>query len=271
MFLPFLNRGLFVDPDAQTFFDAVAATGTALTSDQKDLINPFYTGLKTDGIYTKVDGGNILCLTTAAQCYVDWKVPSRVATVNASPTFTFTSKRQFASSGSTDTANIPDSINTTFIPSTAGGVMTQNSAHLAVYRVSSVVANTRNFAGANGASDLSIIPRSTGDVLSARINSGTSTNYQSGITSSSGFFLVSRTATDTSWSQWDSTQGANSPTSASTGLPNVAIMYLQVTGSSAALATDGIAFGCYGSGLTTAEGLLLNTRVQTLMSGLRSL
>lgn len=261
----------YVDPDALTYFNAVAATGTALTDAQKAIINVFFMDMKAAGLYAKYDGGNFLCLTTAAQCYVDWKVPTRVATVYATPTFTFTANRQFMGSGSGDTTNLPDSINTGFTPSTAGGNFTQNSAHLAVFRIQSGgTTSTRNIAGANGTADFTIMPRSTGDVLSGRSCNATADTFLSGIVDGSGFFLISRTGAAASFGQNNATQGST-VTTASTGNPNDAIRYLQITGVAGALATEGLAFGCYGGGLTTAEGLLANTIITAAVTALRAL
>jgi len=271
--VPFLNRGIFVDPDANTYFTAVAATGTALTEAQKTLINAFFLGLKADNLYSKIDGGNILCLTTEAQCYVDFKVPSRVATVYSVPTFTFTANRQFYGSGSADTVNLPDSINTGFTPSTAGGQMTLNSAFLGVYRVQNGgTTSTRVFAGANAvANDVVLTPRSTGDVFTGRVNNSTSDNLVSSITNGTGFFLALRIAAAETYGQYNTTQGSV-VTRASAGLPDVPIRYLQVVGGTGVFSSEGIAFGIYGGGgFTLVDGLSLNTRVQTLITGLRAL
>lgn len=256
------------DASARSYFDAMP---TQPTQAEKRIVDAFIRGLKADGLWEKIDGGNILCLGTAAQCYVDFKVPTRVATVYSVPTFTFTANRQFMGSGSGDTTNLPDSINTGFTPSTAGGQFSQNSAHLAIYRVQSGgTTSTRNIAGANGTADFTIMPRSTGDVLSGRACNATADTFLSGITDGTGFFLISRTGAAATFGQNNATQGSTI-TTASTGNPNDAIRYLQINGLSGALNSEGIAFGCYGGGLTPAEGLLLNTRVQTAVAPLRSL
>lgn len=265
--VPFLNRGIFVDPDASAYFDAVAATGTALTAAQKDLINPFYVGVKADGVYTKIDGGNILCLTAAAQCYIDFKVPSRVATVYSVPTWTFTTKRGFTGSGSVDTTNLPDSIDTGFVPSTAGGNMTQDSAFFAVFNhVTSL--NTRTSFGANSTHDAYITPRSTGDVTVARINSQTNDNYLTSVTDASGFFIVSRTGAASSFAMRNGVAGSEI-TRASTGLPAASIRYLQTAGNTGSFQQQSL--GMYGGGLSSAEATLLDARAQTLIAGLRAL
>jgi hypothetical protein len=262
----------FVDPSAQAYFNAVEATGTALTDAQKNLINDFFVGLRANNILSKIDGGNILCLTTAAQCYVDFILPSRVATVYSVPTWTFTANRQFMASGSVDTTNLPDAISTGFTPSTAGGQMTQNSAFFGAYRIQNGgTTSTRNYSGANGTNDITMSPRSTGDVFLGRMNVATGDTLLTGITNGTGFFLMMRTAAAETYGQYNSTQGS-AVTRASAGLPNAQIRYLQVDGVSAALSTEGIAFGIYGGGgFSLADGAILNTLVQPLITGLRAL
>lgn len=256
------------DADAQAYF---AAMPTELTTAEKSAVDTFIRGLKTDSLWTLIDGGNILCLGTAAQCYRDFKVPSRVATVYGTPTFTFTANRGFAGDANTDTTNIPASISTSFIPSSAGGNMTQDSAHFATYRIMSGTTSARSFAGTSGGGHtLYMSPRYAGDVMVGRVNNNTSDNYLTGVTTGTGFFLLSRTGAAVSFGQQNATQGSTI-TRASTGLPTSAIRYLQLAASSADLTTSQIAFGSYGGGLTPAEGLLLNTHVQTLVTTLRAL
>jgi hypothetical protein len=84
------NGGPIFDPDARAWF---AAMPTQPTNQVKNILNDFIEGLKTDNLWTLIDGGNFLCLETLNQGLVDFKSPSRVATTAPGFTSTFTSYR----------------------------------------------------------------------------------------------------------------------------------------------------------------------------------
>ena len=263
--VPFLNRGIFVDVNAQIYFDAVAATGTALTGAQQALINAFFIGMKADGLYTKTDGGNILCLTTAAQCYIDWKVPARVATVDAAPTFTFTTKQGFAGSGASAGVNT-DYIQNGYIPWTGGGVWLQDSMHM--FAMAHTAAASSGFEiGCNGTNDTYIRFRSA-DLMICRSNNGANLPTVAN-TDGSGFLGITRTASNDTRYWREGAQLGATQTTVSAGLPDVAVRILQplaLTGT-----TRQLSYAGFGGGLTPAEVALYTTRVQTLTTGLRAL
>lgn len=248
------------DPDALTFFNAMP---TSLTAAEKNLVEAFIVGVKADGVWSKIDGGNILALGTAAQCYRDFKVPSRVATVAGSPTFTFVANRQFTPSGA---AGQTDYIDTGFVPSSAGGQFTRNSAMVAIYSVTAGQ-NAQADIGANGATDFYMRCRTATDATTGASNSGTAT-FASGVTDGSGFFIFTRT-TSTLTTVYRNGSSIGTNPAASSGLCDAAIRYMQIQGFVGS--TRGASFACYGGGLTTGEVALLTTRVQTLTTGLRAL
>lgn len=255
-----VSGNLFTDASAQAFFDAMP---TPLTAAQESLINTFIEGLKTDSLWNKIDGGNFLCLSTAAQCYVDFKVPSRVATVAGSPTFTFVANRQFTPSGA---AGQTDYIDTGFVPSSAGGQFTRNSAMVAIYSVTAGQ-NAQADIGANGATDFYMRCRTATDATTGASNSGTAT-FASGVTDGSGFFIFTRT-TSTLTTVYRNGSSIGTNPAASSGLCDAAIRYMQIQGFVGS--TRGASFACFGGGLSAAEVALLNTRVQTVITGLRAL
>lgn len=267
---PFVLLRPSLDASVLAFFNAMP---TALTAAEKTLINNFIVGLKADALWNKIDGGNILCLRTEAQCFIDFKVPSRVATTYVTPSYVFTANRQFMSDGNVDTTNLPASINTGWNPSTAGGNYTDDSGHMAVWRIQSGgTTSARSFAGVNAGNDLLIGARSTSDTMVARINAPTNDTYLgAGVSNNgNGFFLVSRTGDVSSYGQWDATQGSDVATQ-STGMPNGNVRVLQLASATAALNTEGCSFISFGGGLSKPEGLLYNSRAQTLITGLRAL
>lgn len=222
-------------------------------------INRFIVGLKTNNLWGKIDGGNILALGDASQAYVDFKVPSRVATVYSVPTHTFTAYRGFQGSGSADTVNLPDSINTGFTPSTAGGQFTQDSAQISVYSNTSG-AFTAFDIGANSTHDFFFrITASTN--LDGRANDGTTTALATN-SQGTGFFTVSRTDA-TTITTYRNGSSIGSASTVSTGLPATPIRYIQLVG--LAGAQRQYPFACYGSGLNSTEAAALNSLTQSLM------
>lgn len=254
------NGGPIFDPDARAWF---AAMPTQPTNQVKVILSNFIEGLKDDNLWSKIDGGNVLCLQTLDQGLVDFKDPSREATIAPGFTSVFTRYRGVTGSGSLS-ASQDAYIDTGFIPSSAGGLFLQDSAHLGVY-INDSAQNANFDIGSNFTHDFLIIARNTSDVFSARSNNGTSNDYINSITDASGFSLVSRTGASTVQAFKNSTAGSVLSI-ASTGPCERPIRYLQVNASNAT--THQIAFGCYGGGLSAAEAALLNTRVQTLMAAL---
>lgn len=248
------------DAASRSYFDAMP---TQPTQAEKRAVDAFIRGLKSDNLWNKIDGGNILALGTAAQCYVDFKVPSRVATVAGSPTFTFVANRQFTPSGA---AGQTDYIDTGFVPSSAGGQFTRNSAMVAIYSVTAGQ-NAQADIGANGATDFYMRCRTATDATTGASNSGTAT-FASGVTDGSGFFIFTRT-TSTLTTVYRNGSSIGTNPAASSGLCDAAIRYMQIQGFVGS--TRGASFACYGGGLTAAEVALLTTRAQTLTTALRAL
>lgn len=255
-----VSGSLTYDVDALAWF---AAMPTEPTTAVKEVASAFISGLKEDNLWDLIDGGNFLCLETLDQGLVDFKSPARVATTAPGFTSTFTSYRGVKGSGALSGSQT-DYIDTGFIPSSAGGLFTQDSAHLGVYVTDSGQDANFDF-GSNFTHDFLIITRNTGDVLSARTNNGTSNNYMNSITDASGFSLVTRTGPSTVQAFKNSTAGSVLSI-ASTGPCERSIRYLQVNASNAT--THQHAFGIYGGGLNATQAANLNTRVQTAIAAL---
>jgi len=255
------NGGPIFDPDARAWF---AAMPTQPNATVQSILNNFVVGLKADGLWSLIDGGNFLCLETLAQGLVDFKVPSRVATTAPGFTSVFTSYRGVTGSGS---ASQDAYIDTGFIPSTAGGVFTQDSAHIAGHTTNNIT-NSIAFIGVNAAQDMWVCPREVGNFFTCRSNNSTNTTLSSSITDSRGLTILSRTgATNTDGYLAGSLVGSNA--NASLANPNASIRYLQIQANNASLRQ--ITFGCYGGGLNATQADNLNTRVQTAVTALRVL
>lgn len=229
----------------------------------KAIVNAFIVGLKADGLWSNIDGGNILCIGTADNCLVDFRNPSRVGTLAPGWTGTFTPYRGVNGSGAT-IANQTDYIDTGFVPSTAGGVMTRDSAHIAVFSRSSG-ANNNLMMGANSGHDNYVLPRNSSNQTVGRSNNATNDIFLPATTDGSGLFLVSRTGAAETKAYRNGVAGSVI-TTPSTGLPDVSIRYLQLQGAAATL--NQAALGCYGAGLNAQEAANLDARVQALIGAL---
>lgn len=229
----------------------------------KAIVNAFIVGLKADGLWSNIDGGNILCLGTAGNGLVDFRNPARVATLAPGFTSTFTAYRGFTGSGSASGSQNAY-IDTGFIPSTAGGVMTRDSAHIAVFSRSSGT-NNNLMMGANGAYDIYVVPRNSSNQTSGRSNNSTTDILLPDTTDGFGLFLLSRTGASETKAYRNGVAGSVI-TTPSTGLADASLRYLQLQGATATL--NQAALGCYGAGLNAQEAARLDARVQALIGAL---
>lgn len=116
-----LNITPVYDPDAQAYFNA----NTTITSAaDKNAINTFYLGLKSDGVYTKIKAMYLPIWGSAAAC--KWNLVNPLDT-NAAFRLIFTTGWTFSSSGMTPLNAYSD---TFLIPSI---ILTLNSAHISYY------------------------------------------------------------------------------------------------------------------------------------------
>lgn len=248
------------DPDAVAWF---AAMPTQPTNQVKVILSNFIEGLKDDNLWSLIDGGNFLCLETLAQGLVDFKSPSRVATLASGFTSTFTSYRGVTGSGSAFGSQ-DAYIDTGFVPSSASGLFQQDSAHAAFHTTTSGQVTPPDFGG-NGTADFHISARNTTDAVSARYNTIGQSTFFSSVTDGAGFLCISRTGAAVTVGYKNGVAGVTT-TAASTGNLDASIRYFQLQSSAAS--TRNITFGCYGAGINATQAANLNTRVQTAISAL---
>lgn len=254
MFIPLFTSGVPYDSSAAAYF---AAMGTQESASVKNAIDTFIRGLKSDNLWSVIDGGNILALSTSANARVDFKAPSRVATVTGSPTFT--AYRGFSGTGATN-----ELVDTTFVPSTMGVTYLQDSAHIAFY-VSNNIQSTLAPFGVSTGSSAYIFPRNTADQSQHRLNDGTTTTIASS-TDSRGLFCSSRTGA-AAGALYRNGVSLGTRAIASTQRPTGTIKILALNTATAS-APHVIAFGCYGGGLNATQAANLNSRVTTLLTAL---
>jgi hypothetical protein len=113
-----------VDRDASQWQRAVLASGGYVGSTQLALVSALIRNLKQGGVWSSLDRLWIFASENSTQALTD-VVARASATATNSPTFT--ASRGYAGNGSSQY------IDTNFNASSAGGLYTQNSAHLSVW------------------------------------------------------------------------------------------------------------------------------------------
>jgi len=254
---PFVEgaQAILFDADALAYFTA----NTAITSTaDKNAINTFYLGLKSDGIYTKIKAMYLPLWSSASSN--KWNLVNPVDS-NAAYRLTFATGWTHTSTGMTP--NGATYADTSLIPSTA---LSLNSAHISYYsrtNATSTTVDMGNYDNINNGSILLLLRDS--NLASIRMNNLTIINYSN--TDSLGLHISNRTASNviTGWKN-----GIKKITSAvaSTILPTNQIYmgaFRDGTGP-AYYSLRECAFASIGDGLTDAEATNFYSRVNTLMT-----
>ena len=258
--------GITYDADALAYFTA----NTAITSAaDKNAINTFYLGLKSDGIYTKMKAMYLPIWGSAATS--KWNLINPLDT-NAAYRLTFSVGWTYSSSGITPTNAYAS---TFLIPGTN---LTNNNSHISVYlRTNSDNTGTdigiQDDMGVGVAqSSYYLIPRYS-NTLYGTIQTDDANRVSGSNTDSRGFYITSRT-TSTSLKQYKNSSIFGTNTNTSTGLrarfsiPLGASRYINDAGSDTYTnySNRQQSFASIGDGLTDAEASNFYTRVNTLMT-----
>lgn len=179
---------LAYDPDAQAYFNA----NTAITSpSDKNEINNFYLGLKSDGIYSKLKVMNLPIWGSAATC--KWNLVNPLDT-NAAYRAVYSTGFTF-SSGGIQGNGTSAYIDIFFTPSTSG--LSQNSAAMGFYsRTNRAASNTITTMGVDQTTNrLLLRARTVGDNSLYFCNDAAGSAL-AGTTNSQGFYQLSRIASN---------------------------------------------------------------------------
>lgn len=248
---------------ATNFLARTAGLDGTHTTIYTNLLN----GLTTDGFFdgsgnsTLLDALYILATqntTTAALNLV--KNSFNLTTTGAN--LTFTTDQGYVSTG--------DALVTGFIPSTAGGSMTQNSAHIFGYDLTNANPGGGTFVGsANGAytNVIQFDPFVGGVNVEAALNDGKNSYAVTG--TGRGSWVANRSGATTGFIRKNAAS-FDTITATSSGLPNVS-MYIVASNQGGAIidhCTDQIAAVSFGGSLTTTQADALSNRVNTYMAGL---
>ena len=259
--------GITYDADALAYFTA----NTAITSAaDKNAINTFYLGLKTDGIYTKIKAMYLPIWGSAASS--KWNLVNPLDT-NAAFRLTFSTGWTYSSSGITPNGTSAYA-ETYFNPSVT---LTTMSQHISYY---SRTNNTTSAIFDNGCQD-DISPSIGRNIFACYYNTSTLSRIQIqsldanavtfSETNSLGFILGSRTSSTSLKAYRNNTLKGTNTTNSTSGLCGNSVFlggfnYRNNLGTTIYYGIRQCSFASIGNGLTDSEASNFYTRVNTLMT-----
>jgi len=256
--------GVTYDADAQAYFNA---NTTITSSADKNAINTFYLGLKSDSIYTKIKAMYLPIWGTAASS--KWNLIN-----NRSFDLTFTTGWTFSSGGAlpNGTSAYAD---TFLIPSTA---LTSNSNHISYYSRTNIAqasveigCQTDPPIGFTDNRTLYQYLRYTADGYALSVTNIDANRLNLTNTNSLGLFIGSRTS-NVSLKAYKNNATIGTQTAISHGTQSSisvilgAFKRLSTTQTFSLYSSKQCAFASIGDGLTDAEASNFYTRVNTLMT-----
>jgi hypothetical protein len=245
--------GASYDADAQAYFTA----NTSITSAaDKNAINTFYLGLKSDGIYTKIKAMYLPIWGSAASC--KWNLVNPLDS-DAAFRLTFSTGWTFSSSGMTPViAYANTQLNCT--------ILTTNSVHISTYVRTNQINNAVPIGATNNTSFLQMnISTSIGYYY---YSGSLLTELSSSLADSKGFFVSTTSANNNRKTFRNGVQQQLLTSAINTSYPNLNIwLGSRNYNNSASTSTDQeISFSSIGDGLTDTEANNFYTRVNTLMT-----
>lgn len=241
------------DADALAYFTA----NTAITSDaDKNAINTFYLGLKTDGIYTKIKAMYLPIWGSASAS--KWNLVNPVDT-DAAFRLTFTTGWTFNSAGMTPNG-------TSAYARTEFSSYSQNSQHISYYsRTDSNTGVDLGNAVTGSAGSIYLYIRDTNTSYLRLNTTGAGTESSVTNTDGKGFYQLNRIASNKQTLFKNNTK--NDFTVNSTGVPGGSLFLGGAQSlSSIVYGNKQCSFSSIGDGLTDTEATNFYNRVQTLMT-----
>ena len=254
--------GVTYDADAQAYFTA----NTAITSSaDKNAINTFYLGLKSDGIYTKIKAMYLPIWGSASSS--KWNLVNPADT-NAAFRLTFATGFTFSSGGMLP--NGTSAYADTFLaPSSA--YSSADSKHLSFYsRTNAATSGASSTIGSDNGSTAfcRMTVRGASNQL-AHVYGGTNGTYGSTETSSLGFYLANRSTSSASqlYKNGSLVGNGNSTNGTSSQITQTLLISAARSGASIVYYDNKqCAFASIGDSLTSTEVTNFNTRLNTLMT-----
>jgi methionine-rich copper-binding protein CopC len=242
--------------EAQQFFDRITDPGAT----RKGYLETLIDGLVTDGIWTKLDALWMFAQDISGNALINLKSASFNATLVNAPTFT--ADQGYAGNGSSSY------VRSNFVPSTAGGNYTQNSASGGIYiRTSRATSNAYCDMGHRSGNRFTIIPRWSDGHNYSTVNAGAESDLTAA--NAQGFHALSRTS-NTEFLGYRNGTLVDTETSGSAALSTIEIFICagNNAGSAADFSTDQIAAAFLGGGLDGTEVGNLSSRINAYMTSL---
>ena len=236
-----------------------ARMSTEPDTTRKGVINTLISSLISAGVWDKLDALYLLAAHDAQAARLNWKSTSFNCTAVNSPTFT--TDRGYAGDGSTSY------LDTGYAPSTAGGVLTLNSAHLSFWdRTSRAAAVSIEMgSGTVALRTLQLASRFSGNVAIGGINDAAFLTPAN--SNSSGFFVGNRSGASAR-QLYRNASSLGNDTQASSSLTPLPVWILGRNNDGAlnAASTDQIAAASIGASLTAQEVTDFYSAMQTYMT-----
>lgn len=206
---PYLS--LLGNPFERESLIAFAAMTAPPSSADKKRYNAIIRNLK--GIYNSANAGtawstcDVLCIRAAHDLQTGLLNLKNPAAFNSTLVDGGTGAPLFTPYRGIATNGIDNLINSNYNPATAGGNLTQNSYSYGIWSRTNIASSAGAAGWDNGTTAIKIIPRSTVDVCSIRMNSGVAgTTFAN--TDSTGFYLGNRTGSAANTSNKNGTVGS---------------------------------------------------------------
>lgn len=234
----------------------VAAMTVKPTTARKLLLNQLVTGLKNDGIWTKLDALYVMASHDAQAGQINLLNPVELLAATNSPTFT--TDRGYNGNGSS--SYLADGINLS-----ARTYYQQDSASMFVWVNSGATSNNALVGTFGLAPGAYIVPaRASTSVMRTRLNDATSSDSGATITSPLGLSTISRLASGT-YAQYRGNASLATISVASTGEPAEPFCIGRAAGGYNA---NRVAMTGFGAGLTATEVALLHTRMNDYLTAI---
>jgi hypothetical protein len=248
------GAGAALDPATTAWVNQVITNGGSVSAGRKTAVDTLITGLKTDGLWTKLDRLWLLAAENSQSAFTDLVALASATPVN-SPTFTV--DRGYASNGTTSY------LNSNFNPSTAA-LYKQNDAHFSVYTRQST-ASSNIWQGCYDGTCIIQMLQQNGTQFYVGINTNGGDTFNG---SGAGMLVgIRRTSLAEEYFHNGSSIYTN-PSNASVALANlnVFICARNFSGTADSFDTDQVAASSWGNQLSATEAGNLSSRINTYMT-----
>jgi len=252
-----LGSVLLPDADLAAWVAAVVVAGGSVSAGRKTLVGTLIAGLKTDGLWTKLDRLWLHAGENSQSALVDL-VARELASATAAPTFT--TDRGYTFNGTSN------SLQTAYNPGvTAPAHFALNSAMIASYdRDIGIVGGAQCMFGCFNTSTVEIRGNSATD-FELQINAGTRQTIAGVYTI--GFWTSSRTGSTTTNSFKNGSAISPTGTDVSTSLPGH-VMTIGALNGTTDFCDHQIAASIAGAGITSTDAGNLSSRINTYMTAI---